>query len=84
MRDSFSSAARASSAADKMAVLDVVAERIEPDFGGVEKDLRRAKKPRVSSTMRSLRSGAACGRQASHTPSVSSAVTEPASSAVVR
>ena len=38
----------------------------------------------VSSTMRITRSGAACSRQRAQTPSVSSAVTEPASSAVVR
>src|SRR3954464_1843991 len=38
----------------------------------------------VASTMRMIRSGAACARQRSQTPRVSSAVTEPASSAVVR
>ena len=29
----------------QMAVLDIVAERLEPDFGGVEKNFRRAKEP---------------------------------------
>ena len=38
----------------------------------------------VASTIRITRSGAACAAQPSQTPSVSSAVTEPASSAVVR
>ena len=38
----------------------------------------------MSSMMRIAASGAAFGRQASHTPSVVSAVTEPASRAVVR
>ena len=38
----------------------------------------------VSSTIRMIRSGADCAAQRAQTPSVSSAVTEPASSAVVR
>ena len=38
----------------------------------------------VASTIRITRSGAACAAQPAQTPSVSSAVTEPASSAVVR
>ena len=68
----------------QMAVLDVVTERVEPDFGGVEKTSGARNSRWVSSMMRSFLSGAAWGRQARQAPSVCRAVTEPASSAVVR
>ncbi len=68
-----------------MPVLDVMTESIEPDLGGGEHNLRRAEEPcRVVDDAEFWSSGAACARHASQTPSVASAVTEPASSAVVR
>ena len=69
---------------DQMPVLDIVAEGLEADFGGGEHTSGARNSRRVSSTMRIFSSGAACGRQACQTPSVSSAVTEPDRSAVVR
>jgi len=45
MRASLSSGRARLQRRDKMAVLDVVTERIEADLGGGEKDLRRADEP---------------------------------------
>ena len=69
---------------DQMPVLDVVAERVEPDFGRLEAHLRRAPQPAGVVDDPHRVSGAACAAHSCQTPSVSSAATEPASSAVVR
>ena len=69
---------------DEMAVLDIVAEGIETDFVRLEFHLRRAPQPPgVVDDAHDLE-GAACAAHSDQTPSVSRAVTEPASSAVVR
>ena len=70
---------------DQMAVLDVVAEGVEPDLGGREGNLGRAHQPasRVDDP-HDPEAGAACPAQPCQTPRVSSAVTELESSAVVR
>ena len=70
---------------DEMPVLDVVAERVEADFGRREADLRRANEPRGRIDDPHDRAAARpVAAHAAQTPSVSSAVTEPDSSAVVR
>ena len=68
---------------DQMPVLDVVAESVEFDFGRVEQCLGRAKQALRVVDDAELSSGAACGRHAGQTPSISSALTELAKSAVV-
>ena len=69
---------------DEMTVLDIVAERLEANLGGRETTSGARSRRRVSSTIRIPDERRGVGRQASHTPNVASAVTEPARNAVVR